>query len=71
MNDAVIAYRSAMAVALGLLDKSLITQEEYCEISSIIANKYNLDLCTISCQNPLILPTFRANIAQTTQKVVE
>ena len=52
MNDALNAYRAAMAVAMGLFQKGLITQDEYYDIDRITAQKYSLDLSTICCRNP-------------------
>jgi len=43
MNDAVLCYRSAMAVALGMLREGVISEEEYDKIDRIIANKYGLN----------------------------
>jgi len=68
MNNGVIAYRAAMAVALGLFRKGLISQEEYHHIDRITAQKYSLDLSTICCRNPLILTGFRGNIGQINKK---
>ena len=64
MNDALNAYRAAMAVAFGLFRKGLITQDEYHDIDRITAQKYSLDLSTICCRNPLIITGFRGNIGQ-------
>ena len=41
MNDALNSYRAAMAVALGLFRKGLITQEEYLYIDRTTAQKYS------------------------------
>jgi len=68
MNDGLIAYRTAMAVALGLLQKGQISLKEYYHIDRITAQKYSLDLSTICCRNPLILTGFRGNIGQINEK---
>ena len=64
MNDALNSYRAAMAVALGLFRKGLITQEEYLYIDRTTAQKYSLDLSTICCRNPLLFTGFRGNMGQ-------
>ena len=64
MSDALNAYRAAMAVALGLFQRGLISQEEYHDIDRITAQKYSLDLSTICCRNPLIITGFRGNMGQ-------
>ena len=68
MNENILAYRSAMAVALGLLKDGLISEEEYQQIDRMIANKHSVDLSTICCRNPLLLSDFRANMSQTEEK---
>lgn len=68
MNDGLIAYRATMAVALGLLRKGMISQEEYHHIDRITAQKYSLNLSTICCRNPLIITGFRGNIGQINEK---
>lgn len=68
MNDGLIAYRAAMAVALGLLRKGMISQEEYHHIDRITAQKYSLNLSTVCCRNPLIITGFRGNIGQINEK---
>jgi len=68
MKEAVVAYRASMTLALGLLKRGLISAEEYCAISDIIARKHSIDLSTICCQNPLIFPEVRANMALTIPK---
>ena len=68
MNDSLIAYRAAMATALGLLQKGLISKEEYHHIDRMTAQKYSLDLSTICCRNPLIITGFRGNIGQINEK---
>ena len=68
MNDGVSAYRATMAVGVGLLQKGLISQEEYHHIDRITAQKYSLDLSTICCRTPLILTGFRGNIGQINKK---
>ena len=43
----VIAYRTTMAIVKGMLRDGIITEEEYGDIDTIIANKYGLSSCSI------------------------
>ena len=47
MNDAILCYRSAMAVALGMLREGIISEEEYDKIDTIMLKKYGLNSCTL------------------------
>ena len=40
MNDNVISYRAAVAVAQGMLQKGLITEGEYHQIDRVFQDKY-------------------------------
>ena len=71
MTEAILCYRSAMAVALGMLREDIISEEEYNEIDRIIANKYGLNLDSIFCRNPLLLQEFRGNMSHTEGGVVD
>ena len=71
MTDAVLCYRTAMAVALGMLREGIISEDEYDQIDRIIANKYGLNLGSIFCRNPLILQEFRANMSHTKGGVLD
>lgn len=68
MTANVLAYRNSMAVALGMLKKGLISEEEYHQIDRIIASNHDVDLSTLCCRNPLILSAFRGNMSQTEEK---
>ena len=68
MRENILAYRSSMAVALGLLKKGLISEEEYQHIDVMIANRHGVNLSTLCCRNILILSDFRANMSQTEEK---
>jgi len=68
MTENVLAYRSSMAVAMGLLKQGLISDEEYQQIDRMIANNHSVDLSTLCCRNPLLLSGFRANMLQTKGK---
>lgn len=65
MNEAMLCYRTAMAVAFGMLRDGVISEEEYDQIDRIIANKYGLSSGSLFCRNPLILQGFRANMSHT------
>ncbi len=43
----IIAYRTTMAVVKSMLDKGIITVEEYAKIDTIIAKMRGMDSCTI------------------------
>jgi len=68
MTENILAYRSSMAVALGLLKKGLISEEEYRHIDVMIANNHDVNLSTLCCRNPLLLSDFRANMSQSAEK---
>lgn len=68
MTENILAYRSSMAVALGMLEEGMISEGEYQQIDRMIANIHSVDLSTICLRNPLILSDFRANMSQTEEK---
>ena len=45
--DAILLYKTTMAMAKTMLKNGLISAEEYTEIDTIIAKKYELDLSVI------------------------
>ena len=45
--DAILLYKTTMALAKNMLKKGLISAEEYAEIDTIIAKKYGLSLSVI------------------------
>lgn len=47
LQKRVIAYRTTMAMVKGMLRDGIITEEEYGDIDTIIANKYGLSSCSI------------------------
>ncbi len=57
-----VAYRTAMSLAEGMLHEGIITEKDYGKIDRIIANKYGLSLSSICCRNPLIVSRNRANM---------
>ena len=68
MTENILAYRSSMAVALGLMQKGLISEEEYQQIDVMVANSHGVNLSTLWCRKPLLLSGFRGNMSQTKQK---
>ena len=60
-----IQYRMAMSMARELVNRGIISEEEYDQIDRIIANKYGLTSGSLFCRNPLILQGFRANMSHT------
>ena len=65
MKRDVLSYRAAMAVALGLIQKGLITEGEYYQIDRIFRDKYSVNLGTLFLKNPLLFMQNRANMSQT------
>ncbi len=45
-------YLRAMQWAKSMLENSIITEEEYTSIDTIIANKYGINSCSIYRQTP-------------------
>lgn len=50
--DKVLAYRTSMAMVKGMLNRGMITKEEYCEINRLLIKKYGLSLNTIFSETP-------------------
>jgi hypothetical protein len=65
MNDNVISYRAAVAVAQGMLQKGLITESEYHQIDRVFQDKYCVKYGTLFLKNPLLFMRNRANMSQT------
>lgn len=65
MKSAVLSYRVAMSVALGLLQEGLISEGEYHQIDRKMRAKYSVSLGTLFLENPLLLLQNRANMSQT------
>ena len=65
MNDNVISYRAAVAVAQGMLQKGLITEGEYYQIDRAFQDKYCVNYGTLFLKNPLLFMRNRANMSQT------
>ena len=63
--ERLVAYRTAMSLAEGMLADGIITAKDYGKIDRIIANKYRLSLGSIWCRKPLIQAGFRGNMRHT------
>lgn len=64
-KDALVAYRTTMSLAEGMLHEGIITERDYGKIDRIIANKYGLSLSSICCRKPLITTPGRVNMQTT------
>ena len=60
-----VAYRTTMSFATGLLAGGIISEQDYAKIDRIIANQNGLSLSSICCRKPLIYQGFRGNIRPT------
>ncbi len=56
-ND--MLYHAAISIGKSLLEKGLITQEEYTEIDAILLQKYSPYLGGLLSENRLLYPSFR------------
>ena len=46
-KEKIIAYRRAMSLAKAMLERAIITAEEYGKIDKIMTNKYGINSSTI------------------------
>lgn len=60
-----IAYRTTMSLAEGMLSDGIISEKDYDKIDRIIANLKGLSLSSIYCRKPLITPPDRVNMRHT------
>jgi hypothetical protein len=67
MNEQILAYCSAMAQARQMLEKRLITRDEYIKIDAIILEKYNLSSYSIYRDIRLLTGAVRANMSHHTE----
>lgn len=51
-GENIIRYQATMSLAGSMLQQGLISEEEYRKIDTIIANKYDISLCSIFRNNP-------------------
>jgi len=47
LRSKIIAYRTAMSIVRSMVSSGVLTEEEYAEIDTIIAEKYGLNSCSI------------------------
>lgn len=64
-KERLIAYRTTMSLANGMLLEGIITEKDYAQIDRIIAKRKGLSLGSICCRKPLIVPENRGNIRHT------
>ncbi len=62
--DRICGYKSAMAQALLMLSKGILTKSEYLEIDTIMAEKYGLSSCSIYRNNDLLYKETDGNMYQ-------
>jgi len=67
VNGQVVAYCSALAQARRMLEKRLITRDEYTRIDSVMLNKYNLPTNSIYRDIRLLTGAVRANMSHHTE----
>ena len=60
--DAVISYKASMKQAKTMLERGLISADDYAKIDTKLAQKYGLNSCSIYVQNELICSKNRGNI---------
>lgn len=60
--DAVFSYKASMKQAETMLEKGIISFEEYRKIDAKIAQKYGLNLCSIYAYNDLIYSKYNGNM---------
>lgn len=51
LRGKVAAYRTAMSIIKGMVSSGIITEEEYAQIDTMIAEKYGLKSCSIFGSN--------------------
>lgn len=64
-KDRLVAYRTTMSLAGGMLSEGIITGEDYDQIDRIVAKMKGLSLSSICCRKPLIVPGDRVNMRHT------
>lgn len=60
--DSLLHYKTAMKQAKIMLEKGLISADDYSKIDTIIANKYGQNSCSIYVYNNLIYTPNSGNI---------
>lgn len=66
LDDRLTAYRIAMSLAQNMLDKGIISVQDYGNIDRMMTSKYGLDSCTIFNRYPLISGEIRGNMPPNT-----
>ena len=64
-HDALLHYKTAILQAKILLERSIITPEEYAIIDTNLRRKYGIFSCSIFVENDLIINDYRGNIPLT------
>ena len=64
-HDALLHYKTAIEQAKTLLDRTVITPEEYAIIDTNLRKKYGIFSCSIFVDNDLIINDYRGNIPLT------
>jgi hypothetical protein len=70
VNGQIIAYCSAMAQARRMLEKRLITRDEYTRIDRMMLGKYNLPVDSLYRDIRLLTGAVRANMSHHTEVTV-
>ena len=60
--DAVTSYKASMKQAKTMLERGLISADDYAKIDTKLAQKYNLSLCSIYVHNDLLYTKYDGNI---------
>ena len=60
--EAVTSYKASMKQAQTMLERGLISADDYAKIDTKLAQKYGLNSCSIYVQNELICSKNRGNI---------
>ena len=61
-KERLVAYRTTMSLAAGMLSEGIISEKDYGKIDRIVAKNHGLSLSSICCRIPLITPGTRGNI---------
>ena len=64
-KERLVAYRTTMSLAAGMLSEGIISEKDYGKIDRIVAKNHGLSLGSICCRNPLITLGNRGNMRYT------
>ena len=70
VSGQIVAYCSAMAQARRMLEKKLITRDEYTRIDTVMLKKYNLPAYSLYRDIHLLTGAVRANMSHHTEVTV-